>query len=306
MRWLVCFFVLSCLHCVLPTEQPQAMESIPATEIRQWASFAPGMHAYERELIALALKASEASYGEYSHAYVHDSVSWRRVLHDIDQGGNVHIAFSVGPRDQENFPGIDQYVLPDYRNLLGFRQLIVRREDQAKYAEPLSLKQFSKLRPGQGETWREVFIYRNAGLPLVTATNYDQLFPMLNHKRFDYIALGLLEMEPARQLIKLQYPKLTLNDTIYIYYPLKTYIFISSKIPNLRDRLFDGLDKIFSDGSEEELFLQLFADSFTIAQKKTKQIFVLDDPAYPEPENHDRTQLFLEHHGLAEKAIYLH
>ncbi|MGL6013969.1 MAG: pilus assembly protein PilM [Shewanella oncorhynchi] len=84
--------------------------------------------------------------------------------------------------------------IPLFKGLLGNRLLIIRKSDEARFANVKTMADFRQLKAGQNRYWPDATILEANGLPVVTSYQYTNLYPMLEGGRFDYLALGAQEI----------------------------------------------------------------------------------------------------------------
>lgn len=283
-----------------------SVSSVMAAEvIRQRLGFSPGMREYETELIRLALRSALDSQKDYRLTSVYLESSIDRILTELNSGEAMHVTINTFAADKNRYPRVASFELPDSRNLLGFRQFIVRSEDRERFQSVNTAEDFFKLKPGQVAEWSEVDMYKQAGFQLILSRTYGQLFPMLTRKRFDYLPLGLLEIEEAFGLEKDRHPALTTVDGIYIYYPLKLFVHYHQGDASRVSMIGKGLETIFNNGEEEALFNAQFGNKFKTVDRESARIFILENPAYSREENRRISEHFIKHHHFDDNAVWL-
>lgn len=281
-----------------------ASTALAAEVVRQRLGFSPGLREYEIELIRLALDTVSPEEDEYRLTSIYHESSMDRILTEVNSGEAIHVTINTFAADKKRYPNVGSFELPDARNLLGFRQFIVRKEDRGLFEATKTREDFFKLKPGQVAEWSDVEIYRQAGFQLILSMNYGQLYPMLTRKRFDYLPLGLLEMEQAFNFEKDRYPDLGTVDGIYIFYPLKIFVHYHEGANSRSRNIGKGLETIFSNGVEQQLFSEQFGDKFKTVDRESARIFILNNPAYSKQENRRITERFIKHHNFQKNAIW--
>jgi hypothetical protein len=76
------------------------------------------------------------------------------------------------------------------RGLLGYRLLLIRADDQARFAKVRTLDDLRHLRAGLGKGWADVNIFEASGVEVVEGSNYEGLFGMLKPSASISFALG--------------------------------------------------------------------------------------------------------------------
>lgn len=184
--------------------------------------------------------------------------------------------------------------IPLFKGLLGNRLLIIRKSDEAKFANVKTLADFKQLTAGQNRYWPDASILEANGVPLVTSYQYTNLYPMLEGGRFDYLALGAQEI--GDELASHPDPALKIDSHILLQYRSPAYFFVSPKRPELAEAILAGLEHMISDGSFDEMFNrelkieQLYRD----AQFERRVIIRLDTPDLHPLTPIERQELWLD------------
>jgi len=271
--------------------------------LSQWLGFGPGFLDYETGLVKLLLEKTREEFGEAQYSYFSGEDHIKRVWIELAKGTHFQILVSMTILP-ESFEGrIGRYVLPSSRSLFGLRQSIILEKNRKTFESLRSVDRFKTLKPGQEKGWPDGRVYAHMGLPLIQAKRYDFLFPMLDHQRFDYLPLSILEIAEVIESKKTQFPSLAIARDIYIYYPTQINVYYSKSDPVLARRIQKGLDLIFSDGSEEALFLAKFSRQLNAINKDTAVIFMLQNPAFTPEQNRYFSDAFLRSHNLKNNAI---
>ncbi|MFT7559980.1 MAG: hypothetical protein ACI93R_001895 [Flavobacteriales bacterium] len=233
--------------------------------------------AYEIEVIQNALDATLAQYGDYSLDLISDIYTPRRSFAHLEQGDLFNM--KVSSRIQEGLSHKATLVdFPLYLGILGYRQLIIRKEDLAKFNRTHSDEQLRKYSAGQVRSWADVAIYRHNKFPVVESETFEALFPMLVAGRFDYIPLGAIEIQEAFANHKEKYPELMIAPNILFYYPLPARILINDPSGRLRQRLNDGFNKLTKNGGVEDSFKRYFEQAIETILLSDNRTLALKNP----------------------------
>ncbi|MGL5668458.1 MAG: substrate-binding periplasmic protein [Shewanella sp.] len=184
--------------------------------------------------------------------------------------------------------------IPLFKGLLGNRLLIIRKTDEARFANVKTLADFKQLKAGQNRYWPDASILEANGLPVVTSYQYTNLYPMLEGGRFDYLALGAQEI--GDELASHPDPALKIDTHILLQYRSPAYFFVSPKRPELAAAILTGLEKMISDGSFDEMFnRELKIDKlYRDAQFEQRVIIRLDTPDLSPLTPIERQELWLD------------
>lgn len=132
------------------------------------------------------------------------------------------------------------------------RVLVVRRRDLPKFAAVSGPEALRAYKAGAGVHWSDAQILRVNGFEVVQANRHHSLFQMLAHGRFDFLALGLAEVDDA--LRGHREPELVIEPTLLLHYPQPIYFFVNRQQPELAERLLRGLQAAAADGSFDRMF----------------------------------------------------
>ena len=184
--------------------------------------------------------------------------------------------------------------IPLFKGLLGNRLLIIRKTDEARFANVKTLADFKQLKAGQNRYWPDASILEANGLPVVTSYQYTNLYPMLEGSRFDYLALGAQEI--GDELASHPDPALKIDTHILLQYRSPAYFFVSPKRPELAAAILAGLENMISDGSFDEMFnRELKIDKlYRDAQFEQRVIIRLETPDLSPLTPIERQELWLD------------
>lgn len=168
--------------------------------------------------------------------------------------------------------------VPIYRGLLGLRLLLIKPAKNEKFKKIKSLKDLKPYVAGHNVQWSDFGVFKNNGLKVVSSTNYEALFEMLKHDRFDYFSRGVNEVwgELAQHS-----EQLMIADNVMLFYQHPVYFFVSKHKPELAAALEKGLAIALQDGSYKALFQSYYAKTLERANLKNRTMIYLNNPAVP-------------------------
>lgn len=241
---------------------------------------------YQVAALTLALEKTRASHGSYEVIRVKQPLSSSRALREIQTGEiiNLHAAPAL-VRDNTLTPVTEDVSLaieiPLMGGLLGYRQLIVRKDKLEQFQQITDPEQLKTLVAGQGRNWEDVYIYRHNGYPINDDGDYLALVHMLIAQRFDYLPMSFIEVKNV--LTQAETPEqLAIVDNLLLYYPLPVYFYVSKKYPQLAERLEKGLQIARDDGSLDRLLNDHFAEKINLLKKRNLKLLILENPSVPE------------------------
>ncbi|HWV16148.1 MAG TPA: hypothetical protein VN030_12025 [Cellvibrio sp.] len=248
---------------------------------------------YISELLLLILEASKAPDEvidlRYNRLYDLHLTQTRRIAEFSRQKANA-VMWTVTSKEREDF--LRAIRVPIYKGLFGYRCLVIRKEDQEKFAQIKTRAQLAKLMAGQGEQWPDTNVLRANDFPVMTGGLVKSLYQMLAAKRFDYFPRGLVEVEPELDLIK-KY-NLMIEPNLVLQYPNPLYFFVQKDNIELAGRLERGWKIILSNGSFDKLFYrqERVKKALNEVIVHPKYIARMHAPEFPEGSPMDSSQYF--------------
>lgn len=245
---------------------------------------------YPETILRKALDATLESDGQYIVAYAPTSMVRNRALTEIITGEqlNVHIAATRNEWEERAIP----IRIPILKGLLGYRLFLVHRKDLPKFSGLKDIEDLKKLRAGVGAQWTTTMVLREAGFEVITGTNYEGLFRMLDLNRFDYFPRGVNEIFAEFESRKSLYPDLQIEPTKAMYFPTPSYFFVSPKYPELAERIRKGLQLLILSGVFDKLFEEAYGDAISKANLNKRHIFTFENPLLPAQTPLDQPELW--------------
>lgn len=256
---------------------------------------------YQFELLSNILEKTSRSHGKYELIKVEKKFTSTRASREISRGEIINIEasphhppflnaplFTENPanlKDSKYAHAINDPKInipkPLLRGLLGYRKLIVRREDLEKFNGIKTADELKNLVAGQGKDWEDVSIYKYNNYKVSESSDIDNLFPMLLAKRFDYIALSIIEVNDVLKDFDQYSDDVAIVPHIIIYYPFPVLFNLSIHHPELAERVDKGLAIVEADGTSDRLFKKYFSDEIKNLQDANNKVFMLKNPNIP-------------------------
>jgi len=253
---------------------------------------------YPRELVQVALEKTKNPYGDFTLRYS-KKMNWKRAGIELKHGTGIHI-FQAATRaewEKELIP----VRIPVFKGLLGNRIFLINKQFRGMFATINSLSQLKQLKLGSGNTWAITNIFSQNGFNVVTTSNYEGMFEMLEHKRFDYLPRGINEAIPEFHQRKNKFPDLHIEKTILLYIPLPAYFFVTPTKPKLAERVEKGLNSMIKDGSFDRLFFKYHREMLDSVNLHKRKIFVIKNPDLSPETPLKNTELWLDMQAYARK-----
>lgn len=246
---------------------------------------------WQLNLLKEALRRSDS---DYQVQQMSTQMNQKRKVEEA-LAGTVDVFWSMTSKELEET--VLPVRIPLFKGLLGNRLLIIRKADEARFANVKTMADFRQLKAGQNRYWPDATILEANGLPVVTSYQYTNLYPMLEGGRFDYLALGAQEIgEELASHPDPALPALKVDSHILLQYRSPAYFFVSPKRPELAAAILAGLESMVSDGSFDDMFNRELKIEQLYREAKFEQrvIIRLDTPDLSPLTPIERKELWLD------------
>ncbi|KMT64924.1 transporter substrate-binding domain-containing protein [Catenovulum maritimum] len=178
--------------------------------------------------------------------------------------------------------------VPTTKGLIGYRKFIIKKQSIAKFDQIKNLAQLKSLTACQGSHWPDTLILKQAGLPVITTSTYENLFSMLNANRCDYFPRGYHDLEKEVEVRKNLYPDLIAYHRILLHYPFAVYFFTRKENEDLALWIEAGMQQLAKEGAIEALMKRhgLTAHVFPLINDKTNLYLNIENPLLTQDTNY--------------------
>ena len=265
-RQIVFVLMLICSFAVVAEPRPYIVD-VPTSAAES---------GYFSDLLGLVLNASKAPDEIIQIRFAQEQLSQARWIAAVAQGRGNSIIWTMTSKTREET--LRPIRFPLMKGLMGYRVLVIRKGEQAMFADVKTQQDLAKLSAGQGMHWPDTGILRTNGFRVVEATAKENLYKMLAAKRFDFFPRGISEVQLERDLIDAQ--KLQVEPRILLHYPTDLYFFVGKNNHELAARIERGWLTLLKNGEFDRFFLRyepmrLALDSL---HKHERHIIELDNP----------------------------
>lgn len=167
------------------------------------------------------------------------------------------------------------------KNLLGYRVPIIRKEDADLFSGISRPEDLQKLDHGIPETWSDATIFRHNGYNVVEEGSFDDIFDRLQNGLFDYSAYGANEVLGVYENRASKREGLIIDQNILIFYPFPLVFYVNQDLPEMAERIEQGLQTIVSNGKLDAIFNAHYGQITEQLNLDSRRIFVLDNPLIP-------------------------
>jgi len=171
--------------------------------------------------------------------------------------------------------------IPIMAGILGMRVLLIHQSQQQQFSSINDKEQLKHYVAGFGEHWGDLSILKENGISVLPVAKYSSLFEMLNAQRFDFFPRGVNEIFSEFEIYKEQFPDLSIEKSLAIYYPYPVYFFVAKQDAVLAQKIESGLEKALADGQFKQLFLLHHEDILQKLNFDNRAIFNLSNDSLP-------------------------
>jgi hypothetical protein len=235
---------------------------------------------YDLALLHEALERTRPDFGAYEEQPFTGNVSDARAIQLAIEGRLVNL-YPAGVGQPVPEREMIAVPFPIDKGLLGYRVALIDQRNRDRLSRVQSIEDLRELRVGQGSDWTDVRIYQHNRIPVETAPDYESLFVMLQHERFDLFPRGLFEVARELAAYGKRYPGFEIEQHLLLQYPFcKTY-YVSRSAPRLAARLTTGLERMVADGSFDALFAGHYGKTLADLNLNRRLPIKLENPFLP-------------------------
>jgi hypothetical protein len=234
--------------------------------------------AYYLAMIESALQVTEATYGPYQVVFTQEQLSSERKHDLLVDGDKVNVDRLVGfPSQKGPRKGLIRVDVPVLNGVMGYRILLIRKEDQVRFSSISTLDELRKLPMGFGKGW-EGHVYKFNGFSVAEPLNMTMLLKMLAGRRYHFVPLSVIEIDDNYEIDGQRVDELVPEQTLLLYMPLPVYFYVSPKQSLLADRLTLGLKYLQENGQMDSLFKTHFGERLMRLHLAKRTLIELTNP----------------------------
>jgi hypothetical protein len=236
--------------------------------------------AYETELLKACLYASQQNYAAVNiqidntdYALAEDEGNIFTTGADIlvTVAGNVKFAHKQKIVIKQ----------PLAKGLLGYRLIMTKDKLISRFSEIMQAEQLKRLSAGIPLTWADAELFRYNNYKVVEKGSLDDLFILLKNGAFDFVSLGVNEVEQIFQQRALPLGGVSIEPSLMLYYPFPLLFYVNPGNPILAERVSAGLNTILHNGIFEQLFTKHYGQVVKRLNLRKRRIFTLSNPNLP-------------------------
>jgi ABC-type amino acid transport substrate-binding protein len=266
----------------LTVAEDQTIKQSSITTIKLWnGNKTPSRQTYEREVLEAALTATKKQHGTWEliedktdYPLAEDEASVFREK-GFDIFGTVAGNAKLASEKKILIP------MPLMKGLLGYRILIIRAEDKAKFAAIKSAEQLQELRMGIPSTWADAELFRHNGYKVEEKGSFNDLFLRLENNEFDYVTFGANEITGVFCERAARSGKLAIDSSLLVFYPFPLVFYVNPENETLAQRVKSGLQIISANGELDVIFNRYFAEDLKAVNLPARTMIQLKNPILP-------------------------
>jgi hypothetical protein len=226
---------------------------------------------YPVRLLQMALARSGQDYTLQSTSVM---MRQNRALAELRNGRAIDVMWTMASQQRER--DLLPIRIPLDMGLIGWRLLLIRKSDAARFAAIRKMADLQALDALQGHDWPDTDILRANGFQVQTASDYAGMFKMLESGRVDYFPRAVFEIWNEAEAFAEQ--DLMIAPGLALHYPSAFYFFVNKANTTLAAAIKRGLEGMLADGSYERLFQEYFGDMVLRSSLNARRVFELRNP----------------------------
>lgn len=243
---------------------------------------------YPLKLLALALEQTGVNYRLISSDKIMEqSKSLKRLMDNRE----VNVVWSM--TDEQREEQLLPVRIPIYKGLIGWRIFLIRKDMESRFKYIQSIEHLLKLNPIQGSDWPDTKILQANGFDVMTNTNRDALFTMLNNAQGDFFPRSLVEVWDEIKDYN-EENKLEVEQKLGIRYPAAMYYFVNKQSVPLAHLIQTGLEKAIANGKFDELFFEVHQKYIDESHLDDRKFYQLQNSYLPIKTPLHRKELWFE------------
>lgn len=242
--------------------------------LSEWQGQGEQSEHYPVRLLRMALAYAGQPYAIAPTTY---KMGQTRALVELQNGRAIDVLWTMSSRRRE--ADLLPVRIPLDMGLLGWRLLLIRRSDAARFEAIRDKAGLQGLSALQGHDWPDTDILRANGFRVQTGSDYAGMFKMLSSSRADYFPRSVLEV--WNEFDAFNWDDLMVAPGLALHYPSAFYFFVKKSNTALATALQHGLERMLADGSYARVFNDYFGEVTRRSALTTRRIFELSNPLLP-------------------------
>jgi len=230
---------------------------------------------HKDEVLRRALEISEQNFGTFTLDFVNIEIPTARALRVIETGKLINVFIAAANDDWDNIA--TPIKIPVRFGQLSYRLLLVNKNNLDKFKAIDSLSDLKELTGGLQKGWALHDIFKKANIKMITGSNFEGLFLMLNSGRFDYLPRAIYEAYDELENREGILNNIVVEPTLALYIPTVSYVYVSNESPRIVKRLEYGLEQMVKNGELKTLFNKYYKEDIIRANLQNRKIIRIEN-----------------------------
>lgn len=231
---------------------------------------------YEQQVIELALEKTQQKVGAFEMVPI-NVISRTHAVAALSKNLYQNFVIALSYEDELLKSGDLIYIpFPLELGALSYRICYANKKFTKEVREIDSLQELKAYKVGVGTGWVDAKILHHHGLQIVEGSNITGLFRMTQAGRTD-----LFCPSPTEYFHELDIEKATdfqLDNKLALYYPLPKFLFSHKSNQVLMDRIKEGIDIAYKDGSFQQLWREVHEADLKRAKLDERHFIKMENP----------------------------
>jgi len=236
---------------------------------------------YERDIFSEILNATQAKWGKIEFNELTEDFPGEEESKAFTSK-NIDVLVSVAGNPKFKTSEVICLTIPIAKNLLGYRILIIKKEDQETFNAVQQADDLKKRVHGIPETWNDASIFRANKYQVTEEGDFTDIFERLATHKFDYCTFGANEVLEIYHNRVAHYPELEMEQKLLLFYPFPLVFYVHPEQKQLAQRIEEGLHSIIYEGKLDHIFETYYKDIVSQLQLNNRKLIQLNNPLIPE------------------------
>lgn len=231
---------------------------------------------YEQQVLELALEKTQKKTGAFEMVPI-NVISRTHAIAALNQNIYQNFVILLSYEDALMASGNLSYIpFPVELGALSYRICYANKNRVTQVQDVQNINQLKQYKVGVGAGWVDSKILQHYGLQVVEGKNITSLFRMTQAGRVDVFCPS-----PTEYFHELRAEKtadLQLDNKLALYYPLPKFLFSHKSNQALLDRIKEGIDIAYKDGSFHQLWRDVHAEGLKRAKLDERHFINMENP----------------------------
>lgn len=231
---------------------------------------------FEQQVIQLALEKTQKKVGAFEMVPV-NVISRTHAIAALSQNLYQNFVMALSYEDALLESGNLIYIpFPIELGALSYRICYANKNLATEVQQIENLAQLKHYKLGVGAGWLDAKILQYHGVPIVEGSNITGLFRMAQAGRADLFCPSPTEYFHELKTAKIV--ELQLENKLALYYPLPKFLFSHKSNQALMDRLKQGIEIAYKDGSYQQLWSAAHEEDLKRAKLDERHFINMENP----------------------------